>query len=235
MPIITTKQWDPTGELAATPDDNSSGKNVLELIGGVMKVMKKRQQEKVEKALREKVLAGGEGVGFEYDPETGKAKYKMDGSKPDSLASKIQRYIVGQQFGVDPVTQQPIQDPKKPRFGYQGNNIWGQLLQEDPDLSGTDDGSAQPPAASAPAAPPPVRRGNPFVPSAQASTVVPGGPRIDNPVGVDGAQPEFLDELELAAQNAILKGADVAKVKARLAQLKAAQAAQAAQGANGTV
>jgi hypothetical protein len=55
-----------------------------------------------------------------------------------------------------------------------------------------------------------------------------GNPPIDPsltvPTGPNGQQPTCMDPLDLEAQNAIAKGADPVKVRARLAQLKAEKA-----------
>lgn len=205
MPIYSLRESDPKGELSSVPQEGQGFNNVADIIGSVLSLVGKYKTAKTNKAFRDAAnqeLSSGRGEAeYEYDPSKGGFKMKVSPKKADNMAnsvnSMINRFKVAQQFGVDPVTGQAIAPDKltKPRFGYAGD-IFSQIFS-DPNamakvLSGQDDESGNPPI--------------------DPNLVVPSGP--------GGAQPSFMDPLDLEAQKAIAAGADPVKVRARLAQLK---------------
>lgn len=221
MSVITLSQTDPQGRLQSTPDEPNGTNDALTVVAGLVNMFKKyqlsKQNNQFSRSAAEAVKAGNSDVSYDYDPATGKYKAKI-APKKDNTAAQVRRYVAGQQFGVDPVTGQPIpqEQLKKPRFGYTGD-VFSQLL------AGLNPGGS--PAAGVapnmtPAAPAAQPSGNnPFsTPSAQAAPAA----GIQMPSVVPGQQPQFLDALDLEAQNAIASGADPVKVRARVAQIREA-------------
>lgn len=206
MPIFSLRESDPKGELSAFPQEGQGFNNVADVIGQVLGLVGKYKTAKTNKAFRdaanEELKSGRGEAEYEYDPTKGGFKMKVSPKKADNMAnsvnSMISRFKTAQQFGIDPVTGQAISPDKlaKPRFGYTGD-IFSQIFSDPNAMAkvmsgGDDDGSGNPPI----------------------------DPSLTVPTGANGAQPSFMDPLELEAQQAIAQGADPVKVRARLAQLK---------------
>jgi len=201
MPIVSVRDWDPTGKMTATPEQKPAGQDAMQILAGLIGIAKARKKSKVDQAFRTsaaQALAGGNAEqSFDYDSSTGQFTSKIAPKKND-VGDAVNRFKTMQQFGVDPVTGQPVPEEKlhKPRFGYTGD-LLAQLL------------------------------GNPQAmgevlndtPTAAPAAALPADAGIDTG-SFTGGQPNFLDPLELEAQNAMAKGAPVDKVKARLAQLR---------------
>lgn len=217
MPIVTLNQTDPQGTLSPTKPTNNYGGNIGQILSTIAAVVKSKKQNDMNKQFREsafKDLAGGASESeYEFDPATGQVKFKVAPKKDKSQSEQMKRFLLTQQFGVDPVTGQPA-DPstlKKPRFGYQGNPLLA-VLNDPSAMAGLFDDTTEEESSGSSVA----HFGTPSAQAAPAAT-----PQITMP-SESGGKTNFLSDLEVQAQNAIKAGADPVKVKKRLAELQGA-------------
>lgn len=234
MPVLTTRDWDPTGELTASPQKRDKTQDILSMIrstmDGVTAAKQKQNNEAYRRAAMQDLNSGNSAAEYDYDPTTGQMKVKISPKKEETQADKMRRAVYRQQFGVDPVTGEevPSEELRKPRFGYNNNPLMAilsdpaalsSLLGEEEEAGGSTLQQTQIPQQAAPqmqqpAFDPRSVAGIRYTPQAQAAPM--GNPQIEIP----GQGAQFLDPLELEAQNAILKGADPKLVRARMQQLR---------------